>query len=139
MLGADYALDNRTVTFKWSWRDRFIGARLHFEGDEVSLSRRFTFDERTTIDARVGYDIRQRRTLFSFVVRPLGGIVATDAHAGLALRHKISLDKRLGLEAAARVRLPEARFSAGSHAAVSLGDGDFEVDLTELNFRVHLE
>jgi hypothetical protein len=131
-LGADLDLQTRDVSLKWSWKDRFIGGRLRFEGSQISLSKRFNIDSRTHMYVRAAYDIHARRTLFSLDVKPFVGFSANrDKPPGFALKQKLPVDKRVAVEVLARVQLPEARFSTSN--SISLGEGDFIIDLEELN------
>lgn len=138
-IGADYDLKNHETSLRWSWKDRIIGARLHVTGEELAVTKSFDIDIQTRLDFRASLDFRTRRTLLSMRVCPFGKVVADTAHPGLTIRQEVPLDSRLAVQFAARIRLPEARFAAGSAAVVSLGEGDFIVDLDELNFRFLLQ
>jgi hypothetical protein len=132
-LGADMDLHTREIALKWSWKDRFFGGRLRFEGSQLSLSKRFDVDSRTHMYVRAAYDVHARKTLFSLDVKPFAGLYSSgNGHRpGLAIKQKVPLDKHVSAEVHARVQLPEARFS--SNSAVSLGEGDVVVHLDELN------
>jgi hypothetical protein len=138
-LGADVDLQTRDVALKWSWKDRFIGGRLRFEGSQISLSKRFDIDSRTHMYVRAAYDVHARRSLFSLDVKPFRGVFANSSGdgPGFAFKQKIPVDRHVAVEVLARVQLPEARFS--SNNSVSLGEGDFIVDLEQLNFRFLLQ
>lgn len=139
-LGADLDVVSRRASLNWSWRDRIIGGHLHFTSDELSISRSFDVDSQTRVDVRAAFDFHTRRTLFSLRVKPFGRVTATAGNKpGLAVRQAIPLDPKLDVEVAARFHLPDAQFAAGNSAAVSLGDGDFVVDIDELNFRFKLQ
>lgn len=139
-LGADYDMREHNFSFKWSWKDRIIGGRLEFYDDQISLTKRFEIDKRTHLDLRTAFDIRTRRTLFSLKIKPFHGIVAHDRPPqGLSIKQEIPLDKRLSLQVAGRLSVPEARFGNETTSAVSLGDGDFVFDLEQLNFRFLVE
>lgn len=140
-VGADYDFTTRETSLKWSWKDRIIGARLHVTGDEVALTKTFDVDVQTRLDLRAALDLHSKRTLLSLRVRPFGRVVAdtTTSDSGLKIRHDLALDSRLAVQFAARLHLPEARFTASNQSPVSLGDGNFVVDLDEMNFRVLLQ
>lgn len=139
-LGADLDARTRDVSFRWSWRDRFLGGRLEFFGNQVSLTKRFDIDTRTKLDVRAAFDIRTRRTLFSVNVKPFGPIVPHDRPPnGLTLKQRIPIDKRLALELMGKLNLPEARFSTDTANAVSLGEGELSFDLQQVNLRFLLQ
>lgn len=129
----------RQITFNWSWKDRIIGGRLEFQGDEISLTKRFDIDKQTKLHVRAAFDIHTRRTLFSVLVRPFGVTGTDTSPMGLAIKQDISVDKHLAVEVAARVTMPEARFSTHTRSAISLGEGDFIVDIDQLNLRFMLQ
>eukprot|EP00178_Gracilaria_changii_P000753 TRINITY_DN1099_c0_g1_i3.p1 TRINITY_DN1099_c0_g1~~TRINITY_DN1099_c0_g1_i3.p1 ORF type:complete len:230 (+),score=23.97 TRINITY_DN1099_c0_g1_i3:831-1520(+) len=135
-LGADLDLRYKKLSFKWSWRDRIIGGRLEFHEDKISLTKTFNIDTRTKLDLKAAFDIHSRKTLFSLNVRPFLGILPYDRPpAGLSVRQKIPVDKRLQIEFQGRLSVPEAKISNDSVSAFSLGEGNFVFDLEELNFR----
>lgn len=138
-VGADMDLHTREVALKWSWRDRFFGGRLRFEGSQLSLSKRFDVDSRTHMFVRVAYDVHKRKALFSLDVKPFAGLYSSGngARPGFALKQNVPLDERVSAEVHARVQLPEARFS--SNSTVSLGEGDVVVHLDELNLKFMLK
>ena len=138
-LGMDYDLSTRDVSFKWSWKDRIIGGRLHVDRDQISLVKRFELDAHTHLDVRAAYDLHLRRTLFSVAVRPFQGVVADSTQGGFAIRKKLQVDKRAILDVRARIELPEARFSNNSTAPLSLGEGDLVVTLEQLNLKFLLQ
>lgn len=137
-LGADLDLHTRAIALKWSWKDRFFGGRLRFEGNQLSLSKRFAVDSRAHIYVKAAYDVHRRKTLFALDVRPFAGFSSRseDGRPGFAVRKALSLDRSVQAEVCARVQLPEARFSSSS--AVSLGEGDVIVTLDEVNLRFML-
>lgn len=139
-LGADLDVRTRQVSFKWSWKDRIIGGRLEFHGNQIALTKRFNIDDRTKLDLRAAFDVEARRTLFTLNIKPFLGIVANDGPPnGFSFKQKIPLDQHVSLETKGRITVPEARFSNETTSAVSLGEGDFIVDVDELNIRLMLQ
>ncbi|PXF46083.1 hypothetical protein BWQ96_04089 [Gracilariopsis chorda] len=139
-LGADLDLRRKQLSFKWSWRDRIIGSRLEFADDKISITKRFDIDTRTKLDVRASFDIHSRKTLFSLNIRPFLGILPHDRPpAGLTIRQKVPMDKRMQVEFQGRLSVPEARISNETASAFSLGEGNFVFDLEELNFRFLLQ
>lgn len=136
-VGADMDLQSKDIALKWSWKDRVLGGRLRFEGSQLSLSKRLNIDSNTHMYLRCAYDVHARRTLFSVDVRPFKGLYTNDGKPGFAFKQKLPLDKNVAVEVAARVQLPEARFSTQN--TVSLGEGDFIVDVEQVNFRFMLQ
>lgn len=137
-LGIDFDIRSKDVAFKWSWKDRLIGGRLQLDRDEISITKRFDVDGKTHLDLRAAYDLHLRRTLFSIRVKPFPG-VSSEHSGGLRIKQKVPVDKHIAVEVHARVQLPEAKFSTQSTSAFSLGEGDFIVDLDQLNFRFMLQ
>ena len=138
-VGANINPQTRRVMFTWSWRDRIIGGRIEFEDRKISLTKLIDVDKRTKLDLRVAFDLDTRRTLFSVVVLPFQGITANQRPSGLSMKQRLNLDKRLSVDVQARLTLPEARFSTDTSSAVSLGEGDFVLDLERLDFRFLLD
>lgn len=138
-VGADYDFRTRQTMVKWSWMDRTFGARLHINSREFALTKSFNVDKQTRLDVRAALDLHRLRTLLSVRVRPFGRVVADPNDPGLCVRQRVPLDEKLSVEYAARVRLPEARFVADSRFPLSFGDGNFVIDVDELNFRVFLK
>lgn len=139
-LGADLDVKTHDVAFKWSWKDRIIGGRLEFFANQISLTKRFDIDNRSKVDVRAAFDIQTRRALFSLNIKPFGGIVAHNRPpSGLTIKQKIPVDRHMAVEVHGRLSVPEARFSNDTNTAVSLGEGDFVVDVDQLNFRFMLQ
>lgn len=137
-LGADLNLQSKALALKWSWKDRFIGARLQFEGSQVSLSKRFDIESRAHLYIRGAYDVHARKALFSFDVKPFRGLYASGGRSsGLTIKQKLPVDKHVSVEFLGRIHLPDAQFSTQN--TLSLGSGDFVVDIEELNFRFMLQ
>lgn len=135
-LGADVNVRTRDVSFRWSWRDRLIGGRLEFFGNQVAITKRFDIDKRSKLDVRAAFDLHTRRTLFSLHVKPFGPIVPHDRPpSGLTIKQRIPVDKRLAVEVMGKLNLPEARFSTESSNAVSLGEGELSFELQQVNLR----
>lgn len=140
LLGVDYNIHKRETALKWSWKDRLIGGHLSLNGDELSITKSFNMDKQTKLDVRAAIDFHTRRTLLSVRVVPFGRVMAGAGPDGsIAIRQTVPIERRLAIEVCGRVRLPEARFTAGSHASISLGEGNFVVDVDELNPRFLLQ
>lgn len=108
--------------------------------DELSITKSFDLDKQTKLDVRAALDFHSRRTLLSVRFVPFGRVVSASTSDGaLAIRQTVSLDKRLSAQFCGRLHLPVARFSTGSTGPVSLGDGDFVVDVDEVNVRFLLQ
>lgn len=135
----DYDFQTRGTMLKWSWKDRVFGAELHFNKREIGLTKSFEVDKQTRLDVHAALDLHMRRTLLSFRVIPFGRLIADVNKPGFAVRQNVQLDKRLAVRFAARLHLPEARFAAGNDSLLSLGQGDFIIDVDELDFCVFLE
>lgn len=139
-MGVDLDLSARRTALRWSWQDRLIGGQLNITGDEFSISKSFGIDTQTKLDARAALNLHTRRVLFSLRVRPFGRVIATSGDdSGLTIKQTIPIDPRLAVEYAGRVHLPEARFCAGQSSALSLGDGNFQFHLDQLNLRFLIE
>lgn len=136
-LGADLDLHTREVVLTWDWRERLFGGRVRFEGNQISVSKRFNLDGRSKLWVRAAFDVKARKTLFSMDVRPFAGISSAGGKPGFGVRQRVPLDKHVSAEVVARVELPEARFA--SDRRVSLGEGDVTIHVDEVNLRLQLE
>lgn len=139
--GVDLDCRSGTMAFKWSWTDRFLGARLSIERNVVALTKRLPVpDMRASVEVRAALDLHTRRTLLSLTVLPmLGGVVGMSSENGVQLRQRIPIDKRVDVELFGRVRLPEARFATGTDTNISLGEGNFVVHMDHINLRLMLQ
>ena len=140
-FGVDYDLQSQSFDFKWSWKDRYLGARLSYEHNQIGLSRRFVIEKRTTFDTKLLFDPRSRKVLFKLDVLPFQGIFQQPK--GFAVRQNVPLDKegKTSMDIHARIQLPSTNIGTGATSALpfSFGEGEFVVDIEQLNFRLLLD
>mmetsp|Transcript_8008 Transcript_8008/g.14530 ORF Transcript_8008/g.14530 Transcript_8008/m.14530 type:complete len:238 (+) Transcript_8008:160-873(+) len=139
-LGTD--IDLRTFSYKlrWSWKDSVIGGRINLFGDEVSLTKRFTVNERTALDMRVGVNVRTGRFGFGFDLLPNFGVIPRYQEPGLAFRKKIPIDRKgiVQIQAGGLIQLPFFNFTNSTPEGPTISHGPCTLDLRELHICLDL-
>mmetsp|Transcript_26221 Transcript_26221/g.62354 ORF Transcript_26221/g.62354 Transcript_26221/m.62354 type:complete len:237 (+) Transcript_26221:36-746(+) len=133
-VGADFDPRDRSWKLQTSWVDRIIGGDINLQGTEVSVTKDFALDTRSSLWLRTAYDWKTKKSLIGFKLKPIQGLSQGPGDTpSLYFRKPFSINDNLKIEIGAALGLPEAAYTMGSDGKMSLGVGDFFVDLSDLN------
>ncbi|EKX39286.1 hypothetical protein GUITHDRAFT_143685 [Guillardia theta CCMP2712] len=139
-LGADFdpMLGSWRRSVKTSWRDLVIGGNINIQGSEIAITKDFNVDERTSLWLKAGFDWQTKKSMIGFKIRPNPGLSArmySESGPMLQMRKRVPLHENFHVEFDS---LPDAAYTSTSGGKLSLGLGDFKVDMRELNAVIEL-